>query len=140
MRRDLDEDLVRRKLAAYVAVSVSLPAFHTWLVLATADLEEWAPDELKALVNRIKLRLAEYSNGHWTKAELKDQLAPLVNIWSTSFLPGEHPLSVLKQLPTPPEAGMFNFFPSSRGFAWVGPLLSAPGARSLEVPAQTAFR
>ncbi len=78
MQSNLTELQIRKKLASYLAGRTSLRAFRGWLSLATWDIEGWAPARLQELVYSIKLRLAEYTSGHWSKAELRTKLMPFV--------------------------------------------------------------
>ncbi len=84
MQHNLNERLIRSKLANYLARKTSLQAFHRWFVLATWDIEEWAPAQLQELVYEIKLRLAEYSNGHWSEAEFRRELSLILGFYSSS--------------------------------------------------------
>ena len=68
------EDAIREQLRRYVAGEMSLQAFDIWFVRATADVDRTGPPEAIDLTYEIFLRLAEYSNGDWTEAELKDML------------------------------------------------------------------
>ncbi len=79
MPQNLDEGLLRRKLMGYLTGKTSLSAFRSWFVPATWDPEEMATDRLRELVGEVKLRLAEYSAGHWSRSELRAKLLPIVN-------------------------------------------------------------
>jgi hypothetical protein len=81
MQGNLDELLVRKKLAGYLSSQTSLKAFRRWFVPATWDVEEWAPKNLQELVHAIKLRLAEYSSGHWTESDLRRLLSVIVGTY-----------------------------------------------------------
>jgi hypothetical protein len=78
MPHDLSETLIRKKLDAFLAGKTSLEAFRRWFVPATWDVDEWASPRLQQFVYGIKLRLAEYSNNHWSKTELREKLLPFV--------------------------------------------------------------
>lgn len=77
MSKRLNEEFVRKKLAAYLSGRISLRKFNDWFAPVTWNIEAWAPVGLKKLVHEITLRLAEYSYGHWSKADLNDKLLPL---------------------------------------------------------------
>ena len=77
MRTSPIENEIRRNLKAYLAGRLSLKAFQEWFVPATWDIEKQAMPNVRRLVYAIELRLAEYTNGHWSPAELKDYLQPL---------------------------------------------------------------
>jgi len=58
------------KLCQYLDGEIDLRAFKKWYVPNAWDMEE-------EMVHSISLRLAEYSIGHWTEAELKRHLADI---------------------------------------------------------------
>ena len=72
------DGLLLTNLARYIRGSMSLDAFEQWLIPATWDVEKVGNTALIDLVSQIKLRLAEFSNGHWTEKELREQLLKLV--------------------------------------------------------------
>jgi len=72
------DGLLLTNLARYIRGSMSLDAFEQWLIPATWDVEKVGNPALIDLVSQIKLRLAEFSNGHWTEKELREQLLKLV--------------------------------------------------------------
>jgi hypothetical protein len=72
---------IRRWLAAYLAGEISLSAFEDWFVPATWDLHRSDDPVPNALAGEIKLRLAEFSSGHWTEDELKERLHHLAPRW-----------------------------------------------------------
>jgi hypothetical protein len=63
-------------LGNYVSGWISREQFEDWFIPATWDAQ-LDPDTRK-LVNRIKLRLAEFLNEDWTEPELKQELSRLV--------------------------------------------------------------
>ena len=77
MRTSPMESEIRRRLKDYLSGRLSIQAFQEWFVPATWDIEKQASENLRRLVYGIELRLAEYTNGHWSPAELKDYLQPL---------------------------------------------------------------
>ncbi len=77
MSKNLTESVFRRKLAAYLAGGMSLRAFNDWFVPSSWKILPTASDELREFIYEIKLRLAEYSSGHWTKSQLREKLFPL---------------------------------------------------------------
>jgi hypothetical protein len=52
---------------------ISLDQFKDWLIPGSWDERELAPSTLN-LIQRIKLRLAEFSRGHWDESELRERL------------------------------------------------------------------
>jgi len=67
---------IHEKLAEYLAGEISLREFEDWFFPETWDIDQIDNLALANLVNGIKLRLAEFSNGDWTEAELRSLLRP----------------------------------------------------------------
>ncbi len=78
MKQELTEDQIRKQLSRYIAGKISLQAFRDWLVPATWDVDKWPAASLRNLVYEIKLRLAEYTSGHWSEMDLREKLSPLI--------------------------------------------------------------
>lgn len=78
MQHNLTEAQIRKRLIAYLTGKTSLQAFQEWFVPATWHIETGAPARLQELVYGVKLRLAEYTSGHWSKADLRIKLLPYV--------------------------------------------------------------
>jgi hypothetical protein len=78
MPHSLDETLIRRRLARFLSGKSSLRSFYRWFTSATWEIEKQAPLHVQKLVFAIKLRLAEYSSGQWSKQELRKKLEPFV--------------------------------------------------------------
>ncbi|MBI4494753.1 MAG: hypothetical protein HY690_18410 [Chloroflexi bacterium] len=76
---------IREQLARYLADETSLHDFEEWLVAHTWNLHQIADPLVRDLVAEIELRLAEFSNGDWTDAELRDLLKPLVQKYAVHF-------------------------------------------------------
>lgn len=72
------EQTIQERLDQYLREDTPLAGFTAWFVPATWNVECAADDHAANLSNEIYLRLAEYANGHWTEAELKDCLRSLV--------------------------------------------------------------
>lgn len=72
---------IHEQLAEYVANQLSLCAFEDWFFPETWDIDDTDDPELINLVYAIKLRLAEFSHGDWTEAELRQLLRSI----STKF-------------------------------------------------------
>ena len=73
METSLDHD-IRERLARYLRGETGLRDFDAWFVPATWEVDQERDPVAYDLTNEISLRLAEYSNGHWNEAELKDRL------------------------------------------------------------------
>ena len=72
------EQTIQERLDPYLRGEIPLGDFTSWFVPATWDIEQTGDERLRDLSNEIYLRLAEYANGHWTEAELKNRLRPLI--------------------------------------------------------------
>ena len=68
------EAVVRERLREMLRGEISLNEFNRWMVDYTWDIDQDDPKPLSDLVGTIKLRLAEYSNGHWLRNELRHLL------------------------------------------------------------------
>jgi hypothetical protein len=84
MRHNLTEELVRRRLANYLAGKTTLRAFRRWFYPATWDIDGWAPASLKELVYEVKLLLAEYSNGDWTEDEFPTKMSVIIGSYEAN--------------------------------------------------------
>jgi len=69
---------IRERLVRYLAGEISLAAFQEWLVPRAWDVEQSGNAAAIELANELELRLAEYTSGHRTEAELREALLPLV--------------------------------------------------------------
>ena len=68
-------------LVRYLAEEISLQEFRGWFDASTWDLgERGANNDASDLAGEIELRLAEFSNGHWTEAELREKLQSLLRV------------------------------------------------------------
>lgn len=83
MRETLDLK-IRTRLAQYVAGEIPLSEFHDWLTRATWDVPTDADPALRDLVYQLKLRLAEFTNGHWAEDELIALFRPFLERYSFS--------------------------------------------------------
>ncbi len=82
MPHNLSERLVRNKLAKYLSGEISLQGFNRWFVPATWDVDDASSKSLRDLIGKIKLRLAEYSSGHWEKDELDRELTVILGFYA----------------------------------------------------------
>src|SRR5262249_41204885 len=71
---------LREWLNRYLAGEVSLTAFQEWFLPRAWTIEETGDGKLIQLVYDSQLALAEYTNGDWTEAELKELLALLARV------------------------------------------------------------
>jgi hypothetical protein len=65
-------------LAQYAAGSISLAEFRAWFVPVTWDLDDTAEPDGNQMVYDIENLYAEYTDGYWTEAELRERLLQVV--------------------------------------------------------------
>jgi hypothetical protein len=78
---------IRDWLARYLNGDLSLHQFEDWFVPVAWNIEQTKNPKANELAGEVELRLAEFSNGHWTEAELRSRLEPLVSIYETELVP-----------------------------------------------------
>ncbi len=78
---------IRDRLARYLNGDIPLHDFEDWFVPVSWDIEQIHNSEANELAGEIELRLAEFSNGDWTEAELRSKLEPLVSMYRTELIP-----------------------------------------------------
>ena len=67
------------QLVRYLAGQTTLRAFRDWFDASTWDMaRQGASHDAYRIAGEVELRLAEFSNGHWTEHELRAKLLPLV--------------------------------------------------------------
>jgi len=76
MARETDLEICDR-LVQYLDGEISLHQFEDWFVPTVWSVSRTTDAGTQALVGEIELRLAEFSNGHWTEAELRTNLEAL---------------------------------------------------------------
>jgi len=72
--------IITKNLSTYVTRKMTLKSFRDWFIPESWDVEEWADLDLQKLVYDIKLRLAEYTSGHWSEDDLREKLNSLMPI------------------------------------------------------------
>ena len=82
IRADLE---IRSTLVRYLNSEISLAEFEDWFVPVAWNVEKTGNREAPELAAEIELRLAEFSNGHWSEPELRKILAPLVGVYETEL-------------------------------------------------------
>ena len=88
----LEIDLeIRDWLGQYLDGKISLRQFEDWFVPAAWGIPRTASPGTLRLVGEIELRLAEFSNGHWTEPELRAKLEPLATFYQTEVVPEHAP-------------------------------------------------
>lgn len=68
---------MQKHVQRYVAGDLTVSEFEAWFWPATIKVEQASDVRAEAMTYDIMLRLAEYSKGHGTEAELKDLLCPI---------------------------------------------------------------
>jgi len=71
---------IRDQVRRYLGRDISLNDFQDWFIPAAWSLEETENALAADLANEIELRLAEFTNGHWTEDELRSQLAAAIGL------------------------------------------------------------
>ena len=69
---------IREKLASYFEGRISLEDFEDWFVSASWNVVQSKNRQLIDMVYDIELLLAEFTDGCWTQAELKQLLRPFI--------------------------------------------------------------
>lgn len=69
---------MREQLARYLVKELSLEDFQIWFAPVLWNIERSLSRPAVELAYEIALRIAEFSNGHWTQEELRNNLLPLV--------------------------------------------------------------
>lgn len=78
---------VRQQLSRYLAGQISLANFATWLTPVAFGVFEAEHTPAEDLVAEIELRLAEYTNGHWTEDDLRRLFRPITATYTSSLVP-----------------------------------------------------
>lgn len=73
----LDAD-IRDRLAQYLRGELTLRSFQEWFIRETWDIQNSEPQYILDLAYSIKLKLAEYTNGHLTEDDLRKALRQYV--------------------------------------------------------------
>lgn len=69
---------IRQRLSRYLAQELSLTQFEEWFIPVAWEVSRSDEPDAVDLAGTIKLKLAEFTSGHWTEDELRGQLIPLV--------------------------------------------------------------
>lgn len=75
------ESQIRFWLARFLAREVSLECFEDWFVQQSWDMHQDSEPNAQKVVASIELRLAEYTNGHLSEDDLRDELRPFASIY-----------------------------------------------------------
>lgn len=80
----LDVD-IRRSLSRFIVGEISIEEFEDWFVAATWEVEKSGNINAIDLAREVDLRLAEFSNGHWSVDELRRKFRPFVETYSVEL-------------------------------------------------------
>lgn len=78
--------LIRRKLLDYLEGHLTLPDLRAWLASNTWDVHATGDHDLVGLVGRIELALAEYSLGHISREEMREEFQDALEIQPSESL------------------------------------------------------
>jgi hypothetical protein len=73
---------IREQLHRYLSREISLSDFKRWFVPATWNIDRDEDLCTRELAADIDLRLAEFSQGHWTEEELRDLFTSILETQS----------------------------------------------------------
>lgn len=76
---------VREKLNAFLRDELALEDFDSWLGAHSWNMHRDSSASARKLVGAVELLLAEYSNGHRSRAELRDLFSHLANNFTDSI-------------------------------------------------------
>ncbi len=79
---------IRASLVRYLSDEISLAEFEDWFVPVAWGIERTGNRGAIELAGEIELRLAEFSNGHWSEPELRGKLASLADVYVTDLYGG----------------------------------------------------
>ncbi len=79
---------IRASLVRYLSDDISLAGFEDWFVPVAWGIERTGNQGAIELAGEIELRLAEFSNGHWSEPELRSKLASLAGVYETELSDG----------------------------------------------------
>ena len=71
---------IRDRLTRYLDGEISLRQFEDWFIPVAWASPQTVNQGTLELVGEIELRLAEFSNGHWTESQLRAKLEPLATV------------------------------------------------------------
>jgi|SRR6185436_1745912 len=75
----INESQIRQHIASFLAGKESLADFEDWLARNSWNMHKDSEQNAQDLVSDIELRLSEFSSGHLSEDELKQELASLAN-------------------------------------------------------------
>lgn len=74
---------IYNQLVDYLGGEKPLKEFRDWFDASTWQMHELGANrDAVELASEIELRLSEFSYGHWTEAELRNKLMPLVRAYA----------------------------------------------------------
>src|SRR5437762_2500883 len=84
------ETLIRERLTRYLNGLISLRQFQEWFVPATWNVEQIHDQSAYDLTYDIELKLAEFSNGHLTENQLREELRQIADSQTIEVTVGIH--------------------------------------------------
>lgn len=78
---------IRQQLARYLKGEHTLNEFQDWFVPRSWNFHEKANPSLQKLVSSIELAIAEFTNGDWSRQELRDVLDLLLKTYEVDYDP-----------------------------------------------------
>lgn len=81
-----NERELRHRAADYVSGRSTLRDFELWLAPLAWSIDDAADATLRDLVNRLELRIAEYTSGAWSDEQLRQLIEDIAVPSSDSFV------------------------------------------------------
>jgi hypothetical protein len=97
MSKTLDQ-LIQQELDRYLRDDISLAEFEAWLVPETWDISPQADAAAHDLATAVTLRIAEFTSGDWTEAELRDALVQIKPTITPSGTSGKDQTDTLRSV------------------------------------------
>lgn len=76
---------IRERLLGYLNGGTDLHAFEDWFVPAAWDIEKSGACQALDLTYEVELLLAEYTNGHRSESDLREELCRLIPVYRGAF-------------------------------------------------------
>jgi hypothetical protein len=77
---------IREAVLGFISGKTDLQSFEDWFVPATWDIEKsGSPAQTFELAHEIELLLAEYTNGHRSESNLKEELSRVIPVYRAEF-------------------------------------------------------
>jgi hypothetical protein len=73
---------IRDRLASYLAKEIPVEEFEDWIAQNTWNIHQSGDASAESLAYTIEAKLAEFSGGHIEESALRDELSPLVTVYT----------------------------------------------------------